>query len=253
MLSANCPMRTFYISALLLFGAAVSASCSDSKSFTPVVVELFTSEGCSSCPPADAFLHALDARQPIEGVHLIVMEEHVDYWDDQGWKDPFSSHDMTVRQISYAQSLHAAEPYTPQMVVDGAFEFIGSDSRRALDVFQKARALAVVSLQISSVKTENGKLTAHVETGAVPREADVFAALVLEHAESQVKRGENGGHHLEHVAVVRSLTKIGKVENGQPFLKDVSLDARSVPRGRVVVFLQEVGQGKILGAAVEKF
>jgi hypothetical protein len=226
----------------------------DSKSPTPLLVELFTSEGCSSCPPADAFLRMLDSTQPVEGVQFIVLEEHVDYWDDQGWRDPFSSHDLTLRQASYTQRLKVSGPYTPEMVVDGAYEFTGSDREKAAAAFEKARLLPTVRVKISSAKVESGKLQAHIETDAVPGKADVFAALVLDSAESQVQRGENGGHRLQHVAVVRNLKKIGKTESGQGYSKDVTLDARSLPHAaRLIVFLQEPGQGKILGAAVTPF
>lgn len=219
----------------------------------PVVVELFTSEGCSSCPPADALLRAMDSAQPVPGAQLIVMEEHVDYWDDQGWKDPFSSHEFTLRQTDYTERLHVREPYTPEMVVDGAFEFTGNDRNLAADALKKAVALPTVAVRISSVAVQNGKLQAHIETDAVPGKADVIIALVLDHAESQVQRGENGGHHLEHVAVATSLSKIGKTDKGRPFSKDINFGSKALSQPcRLIAFLQETGQGKILGAAVEK-
>ena len=98
---------------------------------TPVVVELFTSEGCSSCPSADALLAGLAEQQPIEKVEVIALEEHVDYWNELGWVDPFSSHDWTTRQSVYAGILGNGNPYTPQMVVDGRAEFVGNQSRKA--------------------------------------------------------------------------------------------------------------------------
>jgi len=229
-----------------------SAFAADAGSATPVVVELFTSEGCSSCPPADALLRAMDSTLSIPGVHLIVMEEHVDYWDDQGWKDPFSSHEVTLRQVDYTQRLHVREPYTPEMVVDGAYEFTGNDRTRAGEALKKAVTLPTVSVRISSIAVENGKLRAHIEADSVPEKADVMVALVLDHAESQVLRGENGGHHLEHVAVLTNLSKVGKAEKGRPFSKDISLGSKSLTQPcRLIAFLQESGQGKIVGAAVE--
>lgn len=233
-------------------GMACSAFAADAGTVTPVVVELFTSEGCSSCPPADALLKAMDSTQAIPGVHLIVIEEHVDYWDDQGWKDPFSSHEITLRQTDYTERLRVREPYTPEMVVDGAYEFTGNDRMRAVQALEKAVALPTVSVRISSIAVENGKLRAHIESDSVPDKADVMVALVLDHAESQVVRGENGGHHLEHVAVLTNLSKIGKAEKGRPFSKDISLGSKSLTQPcRLITFLQEPGQGRIIGAAVE--
>jgi hypothetical protein len=250
----RAPLTLALVAMLLTMVVAVRTGAADSKSPVPILVELFTSEGCSSCPPADAFLRMLDSTQPVQGVQFIVLEEHVDYWDDQGWRDPFSSHELTLRQTSYTQRLNVSGPYTPEMVVDGAYEFTGSDRGKAAAAFEKASLLPTIPVRISSVKAEGGKLQAHIETDAVPGKADVFAALVLDSAESQVQRGENGGHRLQHVAVVRNLKKIGKTESGQGYSKDMSLDTRSLSHAaRLIVFLQEPGQGKILGAAVTPF
>src|SRR6266852_4056831 len=113
--------------AALLVTFVSSPSPGESATAKPVLVELFTSEGCSSCPPADALLRTLDSTQPVPGVHLIVLGEHVDYRDDLGWKDTYSSHAFTVRQQTYADRLRVASPYTPQVDVDGTLEFGGSD------------------------------------------------------------------------------------------------------------------------------
>jgi hypothetical protein len=219
---------------------------------TPVLVELFTSEGCSSCPPADALLRTLDSSQPVSGAQLIVLGEHVDYWDDLGWKDEYSDHAFTVRQQNYAERLGLASTYTPQMVVDGSFDVLGSDRQRVNQTFEKARSRAKVSVRISSLKLENGVVSAHVEVDAVPSKAEVFVALALDHAESQVLRGENGGHRLQHVAVARSLVNLGKAAKGEAFAKDVRLNAKPSDAGyRLLAFTQEANQGKVLGAAVQ--
>jgi hypothetical protein len=245
---------TVVAAAGLLITLMSSRSAGDTATEKPVLVELFTSEGCSSCPPADALLRTLDSTQPVPGVQLIVLEEHVDYWDDQGWKDTYSSHVFTVRQQIYADRLHREGPYTPQMVVDGSLEFVGSDREKADQAFEKARALPKVTIKISSVKIENGNLRAHIETDALPSQGEVFLALALEHAQSQVLHGENGGHRLEHVAVLRNLVGVEKAAKGTIFSKDVSvvLSAPGQPY-RVIAFVQEPKQGKILGAAVERF
>jgi len=212
----------------------------------PLLVELFTSEGCSSCPPADAFLRELD-KQPFEGLQFLVLEEHVDYWDGDGWRDPFSSHEFTLRQAQYATRMHV-DPYTPEMVIDGSYEFVGSNRSRASQAIQKALNAPTIPVRISSVRVENGKLHAQIECDSVPEKADVLMAVALDHAASQVLRGENGGQHLQHVAVTTKLVKIGKAEKGSAFSKDVVLEPVK-QESRLVVFLQESGQGKVIGAA----
>jgi hypothetical protein len=218
---------------------------------TPVLLELFTSEGCSSCPPADEFLRNLDSKQPMPGVQFIVLEEHVDYWDGDGWKDPFSSHEVTLRQTAYAQRLHVAEPYTPEIVVNGASEFVGNDGNRAAQAFEKAVATPAIPIRISSADLSGGTLRAHIDVDPADVKAEVWIALALDHAESQVLRGENGGHHLEHVAVLKKLSQIGKLDKQRGFSKDITFKSISQP-SRVLAFLQEPGQGRILGAGMVK-
>ena len=221
---------------------------------TPILVELFTSEGCSDCPPADAFLRMLDSKQPVPGAQLIVLEEHVDYWDDQGWRDPFSSHALTLRQDNYVYRMRLASAYTPQMVVDGAHQFVGSDRGSATKALESARSSPKIGVRITRPKLENNQTILHLDTDALPVKADVLVAVATDHAESQVRRGENGGRHLEHVAIVKIIDKVGRAEEGQAFSKDVSISAKGLTQiSRVIVFLQEPNQGKILGATVELF
>ncbi len=217
----------------------------------PILVELFTSEGCSDCPPADAFLKALDAAQPIPGAQLIVLEEHVDYWDDQGWRDPFSSHALTLRQSEYVDRLHVQKgPYTPQMVVDGSEAFVGSDRPQAGRAFAKEGPVPKISVRISALRVEQGKIVAHIEAAEVPSKAEVFIAVALDHAQSQVLRGENGGRQLEHVAVVERLTGVGKLKKGETFSKDVAIKMDHPEKDyRVIAFVQQSDEGKVLGAA----
>jgi hypothetical protein len=236
------------LSLVLLCGQVVAQTA------TPILVELFTSEGCSSCPPAESFLRALDSAQPVSGAQLIVLEEHVDYWDDQGWKDPFSSHLFTTRQSDYVDRLRVDRgPYTPQMVIDGSEAFVGSDRAQAGRAVGKALKEAKVKVEITSVRVENGKISLHINTGPLASKADVVVAVALDHAESQVLRGENGGRKLEHVAVVERLTTIGKIRQGDAFSKDANLDmGHDGQEHRIVIFVQQSGQGKILGAAMAR-
>jgi len=230
-------------------------------SSSPVLVELFTSEGCSSCPPADRLLQYLDRSQPVAGAELIVLSEHVDYWNHIGWADPYSSRFFSDRQSAYSDRFRLGSVYTPQMVVDGTTEFVGNDSRLASQACEKARGVEKIPVRVSAISLESAKtLRAHVETDPLPesskaRKADIYVVVALNHAESQVLRGENEGRRLTHVAVVQSLTKVGSVERGKRFAQDVriKLDPRTDPANlRVIAFVQESGAGPVLGAALQR-
>jgi hypothetical protein len=246
------------LSALLLasiFAASLSGFGADAPRAnvpSPVLVELFTSEGCSSCPPADALLQDLDRTQPVSGAELIVLSEHVDYWNHIGWTDPFSSRFFSDRQSSYAGRFGLASVYTPQMVVD---------SHLASQAIQKSLPQQKIAIKISDISLDASKtLAAHVDTDTLPesakvRKADVYLVVALNHAESQVLRGENGGRHLSHVGVVQSLTRIGSIEAGKSFSQDVhlKLDSRTDPSNfRVIAFIQQPGQRQVLGAAQQQ-
>ena len=249
------------LSVLFVFVSLVggqSASTAGKAEPVAILVELFTSEGCSSCPPADVLLQRMDESQPVAGAHLIVLSEHVDYWDHDGWKDPYSSHLLTDRQSAYVGVLGLSTAYTPQMIVDGTSVLQNNDPRQAEQVFQKAGRVEKVPVRIDSVRMEGTQapvLQAHVEVGenSSKHSADVYVAVALGHAESQVLRGENGGHHLTHVAVVQSLTKIGKVEKGKTFGQDVQVKLKpgTDPANlRVIAFVQEAGPGQVVGSAL---
>lgn len=226
----------------------------------PILVELFTSEGCSSCPPADVFVEKLDTLQPVAGAQLIVLSEHVDYWDHDGWKDPNSSHALTERQSAYVRMLGLDTPYTPQIIIDGSREVRIGDPQAIEKVFQQAVASPKVPVQISGVTVDPGNpdlLHAHVNADAATAKhnADVFVVIALDHVESQVLRGENGGRHLTHIAVVQQITKIGKLNKGSSFTEDVQLRVKTaIPLDnlRLVAFAQESGPGKLLGASLWK-
>src|ERR1700680_407434 len=201
---------------LVTIGALMQASDSPSRSDgrTPVLVELFTSEGCSSCPPADSLLQKLD-EQPIAGEEMIVLSEHVDYWNHIGWKDPYSARFYSDRQGAYARRLGLNDVYTPQMIVDGSSQFVGSDTALAQKALAKALTDTKVAVRLSSVSLGSPNvLQAHLETDALPpsfgmREADIYVVVALNRAESQVARGENAGRKLAHTAVVKSIVKGG--------------------------------------------
>jgi hypothetical protein len=243
----------FCTTAILFAGRSKGDTVDSSR--TPVLVELFTSEGCSSCPPADRLLEKLD-EQPIAGVELIVLSEHVDYWNHIGWKDPYSARFYSERQSAYGRHFRLDSVYTPQMVVDGTSEFVGSNASLANKAFGKALHTRKISVRLSSITVAPDRIGAHVETGNLDagystREAEVYLAIALNHAQSQVSSGENAGHRLEHVAVVRGITRIGTLKQGQSLSQEVQwkLDT-GIDRSnlRLIAFLQETNQGRVLGA-----
>lgn len=226
----------------------------------PLLVELFTSEGCSSCPPADDLVGRLDASQPVPGAQLIVLSEPVDYWDHDGWKDPNSSSALTERQENYVRALGLKTAYTPQIIVDGTGEMRANNAQQVSKVLQDAVPAPKVPVRIVEASVTAGSpavLRARIEADGESdkHNADVYVVIALDRVESQVLKGENGGRHLTHVAVVRQLTKIGKLPKGKSFAETVQLklatgtDPRNI---RIVVFVQESGPGKVLGAALRK-
>ncbi len=261
MIILRLPLLIALIAVLLLTGIGLtvaSGSVPAADARTPILVELFTSEGCSSCPPADKFLAKLDG-QPVAGAELITLSEHVDYWNHIGWKDPYSSHFYSERQSTYAQRFGLDGPYTPQMVVDGTSQFVGSDSAAANKAFGKALGARKLSLRLSAISVDaSNMLQAHLEAAPLDasfalRDAEVYVAVALNRAESQVSAGENAGSKLTHVSVVRSLEKVGDVKAGQGLSKDVrfKLESGADPHNlRVIAFVQESGQGRVLGAAM---
>ena len=245
------------VTAWVLTHASEAPRSSDVR--IPILVELFTSEGCSSCPPADGLLSRLD-RQPVAGAELVVLSEHVDYWNRLGWKDPYSSHFFSDRQNLYADRFGSLSVYTPQVVVDGANEFVGSNSGSASGAIVQALRAPKIPVYLSSVTLEHTNIVrAHVETGSLPdsfglAEVEVYAVIALNHAESRVSNGENGGRTLAHTAVVKNFAKVGTLRKGQSFAQDVLLkvdagaDANNL---RLIALLQEPRQGRVVGATVE--
>ena len=215
---------------------------------TPVVVELFTSEGCSSCPPADALLVQLSQKTP-PGVELILLGEHVDYWNHDGWSDRFSSSQLTQRQSDYEEHLHVAEAYTPQMVIDGHLQFVGNDVaalQRNLELASTQPKPAQVSMQ-----WEAGE---HLKIAVQAPEkihAHVFLAVTENGLTTAIAGGENSGRTLRHAAVVRELRELGSVKNGA-FEKTLELAPHAgwnAANLKVAVLVQDSDGGPIVGAA----
>jgi hypothetical protein len=226
-----------------------------------VVVELFTSEGCSSCPPADALLAELAARQPLADAEVIALEEHVTYWDELGWKDPFSSSTWTTRQYDYASTLRNGNPYTPQMVVDGTAGFVGSKGGAARQEIEKAAAMKKARVEISLVSpVQNNsaafKISVEKLSSAAPKDtAEVILAITEGGLHTSVKGGENVGKELQHSPVLRELKVIGAMgknaQEGFAAQPVVKLDSKwNVENLRAVIFVQEKKSRRILAAGV---
>ncbi len=230
---------------------------SDRSRRTPVLVELFTSEGCSSCPPADALLVRLDRSQPVSSAELIVLSEHVDYWNDIGWRDPYSSHENSERQSAYAAQFGLGSIYTPQMVVDGHFELVGSDERKAKQAIENAVKEMKIPVSISFSLSDEKAAILQIETGPLPTSAStesagVFLAIADDSDESHVFRGENAGRTLKHVAVLRNLSQIGTVNGTTGFSRNmkVDLDAKNPRNARIAVIVQGADAGRVWGAGL---
>ena len=248
----NKTMRYFAIFALL---GLVSAE--DRR--VPVIVELFTSEGCSSCPPADQLLSRMDRSQPIAGARVIALEEHVDYWNSLGWTDPFSSAQYRGRQNDYGRKFFDDNIYTPQMIVNGQAAFVGNDGARAAQEIGRAAETqtTVVELRASAKPADPDlvDLSVHVTNTGKAQNSNVYLAVTESDLSTNVQRGENSGRLLRHAPVVRSFGVIGKVDAKGSSTGAITSTLR-LPREwkrenlRAVVFVQERDSYKITGAAI---
>lgn len=224
-----------------------------------VLVELFTSEGCSSCPPADDLLIKIEKGQQIPGVEIIAMSEHVDYWNRLGWTDPFSSSEFSARQSQYGRVFRNDSIYTPQMVVDGRFEFVGSNSSKASNAIAQAAKNPKANIQLTQTQgSDKGHLQFNIRIEDTPafskdQNIDVMLAITESGLQSNVPRGENAGRKLIHTAVVRKLARIGSVDPSKGTAELTAMaeieKGWSRDRLRAVVFIQERETRYVLGAA----
>lgn len=243
----------------ILIGMAAFVNLSNEKMMKDVktakdnqgfaVVELFTSEGCSSCPPADELLERI--QQDNNNKQIYVMAFHVDYWDHQGWKDRFSDHEYSKRQEQYAGWLHLSTIYTPQTVINGTREFVGSNGSSILKAISNGlqeNPAGSLSLQ---TRIEQGRLyVEHQATGDAGK-AELVLALVQKSAESSVKAGENSGRQLSHVQIVRQLAYVD--------VNSKKAVAMQLPEGfsekdwELIGFVQRKADGRITAAARSEF
>ena len=222
----------------------------------PILVELFTAEGCSSCPAADLLLEKMIESQPANGVELVGLGEHVDYWDNLGWKDRFSSAKLTARQQGYAARFKTEEVYTPQMIVDGREAFVGNDLNSARRAIETASALPHGVIRVAIGTSAASAITVSVAATQLPPltpgdHADLVVAIIEDHLRTEVKRGENQGKTLTHAAVVRTLQTIGEVSGDAAASRariTLSPDWRRDSL-KIVAFAQERGSRRVLTTA----
>lgn len=243
-------MLTIFLIALACHVQGSAQQPSDRR--VPVLVELFTSEGCSDCPPADTLLARLDAAQFVPGAYAIVLSEHVTYWNHLGWRDPFSFDAMTERQEQYVRQFGLDSSYTPQMVVDGAVQFVGSDERTMVRAIAHSAENPKQSLVIENARWNRGVAEFSVHGTATPN-ARLLAVLAADATHSEVLRGENAGRMLHHIAVVRVMKDFGdKVADDRPMTLPggpFALKNETDSPVRLVVFEVDHKTGHVLAVA----
>lgn len=234
-----------FITLMLLAGMnAFGQSKTAKKGFA--VLELFTSEGCSSCPPADDLMGKI--QREYKDTEVYILSYHVDYWDKQGWKDIFSNPDYTKRQYEYAKWLNSSV-YTPQLVINGNTEHIASQEAIVRNAMKKALSRpAVADLSLKLIQSNN-KLTINHTASGISKNNRLLLAIVQKAAQSKVKRGENADRVLSHFQIVRHLHSIVLTGDGK------GTAAMNLPKGlnakdfEVIGFIQDMNTGAILGAA----
>jgi len=242
---------------------SVSAACATAQSGqsdknaqrVPVLVELFTSEGCSDCPLADALLAEIDAKQFAPGAEAIVLSEHVTYWNHLGWRDPFSMDTMTQRQEAYVRRFGLDSAYTPQMVVDGTSQFVGSDGRALLSAVNKAATRPKLALLIENARWDHDSVRFAVRAKKV-LDTKLIAVLAADATRSEVARGENAGRTLHHTAVVRAMKEMnGTDADGRMLSLDLGRTQKTAAmdgKTRLVVFAVDRRTGRVIAAAEQR-
>ena len=236
--------------ALLIAATAFRSDLQTKASFQPVaVIELFTSQGCSSCPSADHLLAQTIKEAKKDGRQIFALSFHVDYWNRLGWADPFSAKEYSQRQGAYATQLKLSSAYTPQMVVNGSREFVGSDEhdlKNALNNSLNAMPVAGFKLLAVSVKNNAPPKVKFLLDGTYAG-CNINFALVSLSETTAIKRGENGGLTLTNENVVRQFVSIPAIAEGE-----ISFKASPVPAGNniaIIAYIQQTNTLKIIGAA----
>jgi hypothetical protein len=248
------PSKIFILAAFLITAALgttafvnakhASKPVADTKGFA--LIELFTSEGCSSCPPADELVAKIQKESADKPVYILAF--HVDYWNRLGWKDQFSSAEFSKRQNDYANYLNLNSVYTPQIVVNGRTEFVGSEEgtlRNAIRTNLQKASPAQLVLNVSAIDATHADFK--YTTEGADKNTVLQVAVLQKNAQTKVLRGENGGHTLSHVQIVRKLQEVGL--NGNSGIANITL-----PRGfdtknwEIIGFLQNTTNGAVIAA-----
>lgn len=249
---------------LIATAAVLISACSALEAAQPpassgpnsvVILELFTSEGCSSCPPADRLLQQVHLKETTAGQLIVGISEHVTYWNSLGWKDPYSSQVFTDRQSVYASHLSPQGPYTPQMVVNGRDQFVGGNGIALTNALRSDAVRTHADLHIvSSTLSETGIDATFSFSSQRKKPLDVIAVVTDDSDRSNVLRGENSGRLLEHVSVARSLARVatitGDTEKSIHLPLPDGLKPTSGSGHHLVLFVQEAHQGPIVGATI---
>ncbi|ASZ12196.1 DUF1223 domain-containing protein [Chitinophaga pendula] len=208
------------------------------------VVELFTSEGCSSCPPADALMERIEKENKNKQIYILAF--HVDYWDHQGWKDPFSNPAYTARQQRYAEWLRLGSLYTPQVVINGATEYVGSDQQLILRAIAAGLSKPGMGQLSLNTQVQGSKLQVGYQAPGQDKKEELVLAVVRKNGASDVEAGENTGRHLSHVQIVQQLQVVPAGNHEVTFT--LPSDFRQY-QWEVIGFLQHKGNGLITRAA----
>lgn len=238
------------IASLSIHSAPSPSPPSSAVGYEPVaVIELFTSQGCSSCPPADQLLSETIANAIQKGQRIFAMEFHVDYWNRLGWADPFSDAKFSERQREYAEKLHPQSIYTPQIIVNGSREFVGSDRGALQQALSKAlKTAAAVTFKSLEAEQQPGKnIHINYELAGDYAGCIVNFALISAHESTTIKRGENGGRVLDNENVVRQLVSAKAMAAGAADFSTAPIP--SAAKSSVIAFVQRIADLSIVGAA----
>jgi hypothetical protein len=245
-------MRIRTLSATLLLLASVAGPRARAAEPTPVIVELFTSEGCSSCPPADQLLSDLVRTQPVKDALVIPLSEHVDYWDHLGWKDVFSNPECSKRQRQYSAWLGTEQVYTPQVVINGKAECVGSNESDLNEKIQHALSTPITHAIVLQARQQEKKALINYQVKGQTAGNRLVIAVVQKHAVRKIQRGENEGRTLEHTSIVRDFRSF-KIDQQKGSLELPLPEGFNLQDWEIMGLMQRTSNGEIVAAARAAF